>query len=166
MFSLDTIPNAVSRPNDISDDLSDRISSYQTPLGGLQEMGSVYQTGNNFLGNGMGLSSMPNMIDGQGYARSRMVYPMMRYPVRGWLNTGQQFYSDDDDYGDDDNYDDDIDEEEEQRDRARSYVDRHRFYDDDDDDNAGGEEIEYTRRYDRKDKIAGLPNKKKNMVKL
>ena len=161
--------STLTQPNDISDNLNDRISSYQAPIPnsqGAMGLGQIYQNRNNLLRNGMGLSGIPNMMDGQGYARSRMPYPR-----RYWLNARHRYYSDeydddDDDDEEDDNEDDsDLDEDEG---RARSYVNRHHFYDDidnDDDDGGGengdGEEIEYSRRFDRKNKIAKIPKKLK-----
>ena len=157
----------LTQPNDISDNLNDRISSYQAPIPnsqGAMGLGQIYQDRNNLLRDGMGLSGIPNMMDGQGYARSRMPYPR-----RYWLNARRRYYSDEDndDNDEDDDDDDDSDEEEEEEGRARSYVNRHHFYDDNDDDyddggeNDGGEEIEYSRRFDRKNKIAQIPKKLK-----
>jgi hypothetical protein len=158
--------NEMTHPNDISDNLNNRISSYQSPFGNSQSsMGleQTYQGGNNLLGNGLGLSSVQNMMDAQGYARSRMPYPRRRY----WLNARHRYYDDEDDDDDDeddddddDDEDDDDDREEEEQGRTRSYVNRHRFYDDGDDED-DGEEMEYTRRFDRKDKIAKTPKKSK-----
>lgn len=164
--------STITRPNDISDDLNDRISSYQTPLGnsqGTMGLGQIYQNGNNFQGNGIGMSSMEDTMDGQGYVRSRMPYPRRRYRGRDWLNARRRYYGDDDedddDEEDDDDDEDDDDGEEEEQGRARSYVNRRRFYDNDndnnDDEDGYGEEIEYTRRFDRKDKIAKSPTKSK-----
>lgn len=167
--------NTMTSPNDISH-LSDRVSNFQAPLTDSQDMdlGQAYRNG--FMGNGMGLSSIPSMMNGQGYVRSHMPYPRRRLSGRGWLSARRRFYDDEDD--DDDGYDDDNeeedddddDDEEEGQGRARSYVNRHRYYDDDEDEDNdtddAGEEIEYTRRFDRKDKIAKSPkNLRKKLQK-
>ncbi|XP_028415342.1 uncharacterized protein LOC114538366 [Dendronephthya gigantea] len=166
--------NTMSRPNDISD-FNDRVSNFQAPASNSQDMdtGQAYQNG--FMGNGMGLSRIPSMMDGQGYVRSRMPYPRRRLSGRGWLSARRRLYDDeddDDDGDDDDNEDDDEEDDDEEvgQGRTRSYVNRHRYYDDDEDDDNDvddtGEEIEYTRRFDRKDKIAKSPkNSKKNLQK-
>jgi hypothetical protein len=160
---LGEMMRTLTQPNDISDNLNDRISSYQAPASNYQGalgLGQIYQR------NGLGMSGIPNMIDGQGYARSRMPYPSRRY----WLNARRRYYDGEDDEDEDeeddgDDSDEDEDEDEEEG-RARSYVNRHHFYDDDDDDNedeadGNGEEIEYSRRFDRKDKIAKVSKKSK-----
>ena len=157
----------LTQPNDISDNLNDRISSYQAPIPNSQGavgLGQIYRNRNNLLRNGMGLSGIPNMMDGQGYARSRMPYPRTY-----WLNARRRYYSDEDDDDDDEDEDDDDESDEDEEGQARSYVNRHHFYDnidddDDDDDggdNGGGAEIEYSRRFDRKNKIAKIPRKLK-----
>ena len=161
--------SALTQPNDISDNLNDRISNYQAPLGNSQMgMGQVHQNGNSFPGNTMGYSNMPNMLDSQGYVRSQMSYPGRGYGGRYWKSSRRGYYDDDDDDDDDDEYDDDDDEdvdEEEERGRARSYVNRRHYYDDEDDegdeDDDRGDEIVYTRRFDRKDNIAKRPKKRR-----
>ena len=159
--------SALTQPNDISDNLNDRISSYQAPLGNSQMgMEQIHQNGNSFPGNNMGYLNMPNMIDSQGYARSQMSYPARGYGGRYWKSSRRDYYDDDDD---DDDYDDDDDDEdvdeEEERGRPRSYVNRRHYYDDEDDegdeDDDRGDEIVYTRRFDRKDNIAKIPKKRK-----
>ena len=169
-ISLGETMSAMTHPNDISDNLDDRVSSYQAPLerpqGGMG-LGQDYRNGNNFLGNGMGLSSIPSMMNGQGYVRSRMPYPRRAYHSRYWESARRPYYDEDDEDDDeDDEYDDededDDDSYEEENGRTRSYVHRNGYYDDDDDDNGNrDEEIEYTRRFDRKDKIAKAQNESK-----
>lgn len=159
--------NAMTRPNDISDNLNERVSNYQAPLSNSQmNMGQIYQNGNSFPENTMGISNMPNILDSQAYARNQMSYPRRSNGGRYWKSSRRGYYGYDDD-DDDNEYDDDGDEENDREDeeqgRARSYVNRRHYYADDEDDesdeddNDGGDEIVYTRRFDRKDKIAKLP---------
>ena len=161
--------NAMTRPNDISDNLNDRITNYQAPLSNSQMdmgIGRLYQNGNSFPENTMGSLNMPNMLDNQGYVRSQLSYPRRSNGGRYWKSSrrGYEGYDDDDDDDEyDDDEDEDVDREDEEQSRARSYVNRRHYYDDEDDesDDDEGDEIVYTRRFNRKDKIAKRPKIRK-----
>lgn len=154
--------NSMGQPNDISDDLRDSLTAKMGNYGSQYSngeypgtslgMGQIYNNGNR-----MSLSDMP-MMNAPGYARSRMPFAP-RYRRIGSYDDGRRYNDDGND--DDDGDDDDDDDDDEEIGRTRSYVHRHDDddNDDDEDDSDDNDEVEYSRHFDRKDKIAKNPTK-------